>query len=480
MEGAMLVMITLVALCGAAPTISPLQEDVHKAQEYLSQFYSYIGVSAPNTRWRGSLDSFEDTLKRMQEFFGLEVTGQLDASTLEVMGRPRCGFTDRARYGYFQNQPKWDKSVITYRINNYTPDLSQEDVDSSIAKALKVYSDVIPLDFRKIDSGTADILINFKTKDHGDFAPFDGEGGVLAHAFAPGKGIGGDTHFDEDENWTVSSEGYNLFLVAAHEFGHALGMAHSNVESALMYPTYTYVDTDGYQLPDDDRLGLQRLYGVRVPTVPDPKPSPRPTVDPEYDLDSELQQGRCSRDLAFDAAASIESSIYFFKDGHFWEKSSSWQGISEHTIDSVWPGISKVDAVYVDTKENTAFFFQGDHYWGVSGNMVLPGYPKPISDFGFPSYVTKIDAAVYVPSTGRTLFFQENRFWSYNEETHRMDFTSPRFIKVEIPGIGYRVDSAFENNGYLYFTHGSKQTEYDYGQRRSVRTLYNYEWMDCD
>lgn len=32
MEGAMLVMITLVALCGAAPTISPLQEDVHKAQ----------------------------------------------------------------------------------------------------------------------------------------------------------------------------------------------------------------------------------------------------------------------------------------------------------------------------------------------------------------------------------------------------------------------------------------------------------------
>uniref|UniRef100_A0A3P8W2M8 Matrix metallopeptidase 30 n=1 Tax=Cynoglossus semilaevis TaxID=244447 RepID=A0A3P8W2M8_CYNSE len=402
----------------------PVFSSTKQTHEYLSQFYSYIGVSAPNTRWRGSLDSFEDTLKRMQEFFGLEVTGQLDASTLEVMGRPRCGFTDRARYGYFQNQPKWDKSVITYRINNYTPDLSQEDVDSSIAKALKVYSDVIPLDFRKIDSGTADILINFKTKDHGDFAPFDGEGGVLAHAFAPGKGIGGDTHFDEDENWTVSSEGYNLFLVAAHEFGHALGMAHSNVESALMYPTYTYVDTDGYQLPDDDRLGLQRLYG-------------------------QSRSQSCSRDLAFDAAASIESSIYFFKDGHFWEKSSSWQGISEHTIDSVWPGISKVDAVYVDTKENTAFFFQGDHYWGVSGNMVLPGYPKPISDFGFPSYVTKIDAAVYVPSTGRTLFFQENRFWSYNEETHRMDFTSPRFIKVEIPGIGYRVDSAFENNGAL-------------------------------
>ncbi|XP_009083000.1 PREDICTED: stromelysin-1-like [Acanthisitta chloris] len=492
----------LYVACSCAFPVAPekKKEDMQFAKKYLENFYDFKEEKGSLLKAK-NLNRMADKIREMQSFFGLEVTGELNHKTLDMMKQPRCGIPDIRSYSTFPHSPRWKKEDVTYRILNYTPDMLQADVDEAIAKAFQLWSSVTPLRFTRLYSGQADIMISFAAGFHGDFYSFDGPGGTLAHAYPPNSGIGGDAHFDEDENWTkfTTYGGFNLFLVAAHELGHSLGLGHSNVFGALMYPIYMAKDTRDFQLHQDDIGGIQALYGSprespvlpskafppQEPTEMTPAEAPTemsPREEPTEMTPSKTPQRPedCDPHLTFDAITTLRGETLFFKGSYVWRRSPYFSEIEHDTISSFWPSLAAgFDAAYEVDKKDRVLFFKDDQYWAVSGYSIDSGFPRPIQNLGFPTSVGKIDAAVHDQDTKKTYFFVGNKYWSFNENTQSMERGYPRKIAADFQGIGHRVDAAFQKNGFFYLFHGSNQYEVDIKRKKLIRIMKSNSWFNC-
>ena len=245
---------------GAAPF--PLAEG--------DDFATLTGI--PTRAKRGTFDnSTVEAVRRFQEFAGLPVTGVVDAATAAKVNEPRCGLPDPppGLAEFATSGRKWATNNLRYAFQNFTPDLTSGAITDAIEQALALWAAYTPLRFTPVALASGpEIIIRFAAGDHGDGSSFDGPSGVLAHAFfpsvppAPVTPIMGDAHFDEAETWTVTvppgAGAIDLVTVAAHEFGHSLGLGHSAVAGALMAPFY---GGPHRALEADDIAGITSLYG---------------------------------------------------------------------------------------------------------------------------------------------------------------------------------------------------------------------------
>lgn len=209
----------------------------------------------------------EAALVRLQEFFGLKPTGTVTKETLELMNEPRCGLPDvpvSAAVGELAEVGvKWPTTNLRWGLGALTSDITAAQVRSSMQIGLGLWSAVTPLTFTEASfASNPEIRIYFGGTNHPP-CPATFGATTLAHAFYPPPNNGdlaGDAHFNDGYTWSVSNPatGIDLPTVAGHEFGHSLGLGHSNVAGALMFPSYGGLQRSLHQ---DDITRIQALYG---------------------------------------------------------------------------------------------------------------------------------------------------------------------------------------------------------------------------
>ena len=276
------------------------------------------------------------------------------------------------------------KKSLTYRIFSYPTarGISKRDVDLKTREAFNMWQEASGLTFEETRSRSADIKINFYRGSHGDGNPFNGPGGVLAHAYYPQGFYKGEAHFDDGERWSVTPfVGTQILNTLTHEFGHNLGLKHSNVRGAIMAPFYKGWDTN-LRLAQDDKRGIQALYGLPQggggrPTVTNRTTRPQTTRRPVA-----REHALCGSKL--DAAVQTSDGVsYVFSGDKYWKLTSNTiAGGYPRQISSDWPGLpDNIDAAITWQDRKVTYFFKGYQYWRFTDRSPSQGYPKYISNF---------------------------------------------------------------------------------------------------
>ncbi|XP_030848327.1 stromelysin-3-like [Strongylocentrotus purpuratus] len=486
--------------------------------------YGYLIPNGVKHTWRAE----RNALTTFQRFAGINQTGEMDDTTQMIMDSSRCGVEDMLgssrmgsmnklqtngtskfiqvienvvneaagdvgestttdhqvgvkRWSSFRHRSprysiqgsEWKKVNITYHFKNFSPDLTEAQIRDAVSRAFQLWADVTTLTFRETsDPKAADIVIRFATGVHGDgaFAAFDGPGGTLAHAFFPENG---DLHFDDDETFSVGSEqDTDLFIVAAHEIGHSLGLEHSSDMGALMYPWYLGYQHD-YALSQDDIDGIQQIYGKPALKRKEMEMGAAPTNPPNPNLPDACNS-------TWDAATyySVDDVVYAFKGRYLWAIGDNriLPGYPKKTRLVFKGAPSLVHAVL--SIGNRLYMFRGRKMWRFVDRQLDEGFPRRVPA-GLPSGP---NAGFRWGGNGKLYLFKGFRFYEFDEQT--LSVGPPQTIRRQWPDVPVKIDAAFQwKNGRTYFFKGDDFWRYNDSKMKLAggypvsKAKY---WLGCD
>uniref|UniRef100_A0A182XH07 Peptidase metallopeptidase domain-containing protein n=1 Tax=Anopheles quadriannulatus TaxID=34691 RepID=A0A182XH07_ANOQN len=232
----------------------------------------------------------------------------------------------------------------------------------------------------------------------------------------------------------------------------------------------------------DDHISRHHAQSPPPTSVTTPPEDLAPAAIPSYVPVPDICSG------SFDAIGLLRGEIFIFKGAYLWRLTEKYRIKTGYPV-RIWQvfrgfpkTVSHIDAVYERLDDNAIVLFSGRFYWVFDALNFLHPEVRPLTDFGLPEELRRIDAALVWPKNNKTYLFAGDRFWRYNDTAGEMDEGYPSSMDRWF-GIPNNIDAAtavasgktYFFKGNYYWLYNNERVRPERGYPRRTGNI----WLGC-